>query len=61
MSTAPGRRGQGLARTTGSAAVAHALAAGLRPQWRARATRSRQVALALGFREFGTRLSIGPG
>ncbi|MER6126616.1 GNAT family N-acetyltransferase [Streptomyces sp. NPDC001795] len=33
--TAPEGRGRGLARVTGSAAVAHAFAAGLLPQWRA--------------------------
>lgn len=56
--TAPKWRGQGLARVTGSAAVAHALAAGLMPQWRARPAESRRVALALGFRELGAQLSI---
>ncbi|MFF1837374.1 GNAT family N-acetyltransferase [Streptomyces sp. NPDC058231] len=44
-------RGRGLARITGSATVARALAAGLLPQWRARVPSSRRVALALGFRE----------
>lgn len=56
--TAPNWRGRGLARVTGSAAVAHALTAGLMPQWRARPTQSRRVALALGFRELGAQLSI---
>jgi hypothetical protein len=56
--TAPARRGRGLARVTGSATTAHALAAGLLPQWRARVPASRQIALALGFRELGTQLSI---
>ncbi|MFF1874417.1 GNAT family N-acetyltransferase [Streptomyces sp. CB03911] len=56
--TAPARRGRGLARAVGSAAVAHALAAGLLPQWRARPHASRQVARALGFRELGAQLSF---
>ncbi|MFF2328734.1 MULTISPECIES: GNAT family N-acetyltransferase [unclassified Streptomyces] len=56
--TAPGARGRGLARVTGSAAVAHALAAGLLPQWRARPPASRRVAAALGFEELGSQLSI---
>ncbi|MER5484492.1 GNAT family N-acetyltransferase [Streptomyces sp. NPDC002812] len=56
--TAPESRGLGLARVTGSAAVAHALAAGLLPQWRARLPASRRVAAALGFEELGFQLSI---
>ncbi|GAA4882476.1 GNAT family N-acetyltransferase [Kitasatospora terrestris] len=56
--TAPGSRGRGLARVTGSAATSHALAAGLLPQWRARPPESRRVAAALGFRELGAQLSI---
>ncbi|MGP3966622.1 GNAT family N-acetyltransferase [Streptomyces sp. 6N223] len=56
--TGPEWRGRGLARLTGSAAVAHALAAGLLPQWRARVPASRRVAAALGFRELGAQLSI---
>ena len=56
--TAPHARGRGLARATGSATVAHALAAGLLPQWRARRTASRRVAAALGFAELGAQLSI---
>ncbi len=51
-------RGRGLARLTGSAAVAHALAAGLLPQWRARVPASRRVAAALGFQELGAQLSM---
>ncbi|MFE0653731.1 GNAT family N-acetyltransferase [Streptomyces sp. NPDC059534] len=49
--TAPEARGRGLARITASAAVAHALAAGLVPQWRARPPASRRVDAALGFEE----------
>ncbi|WTX11391.1 GNAT family N-acetyltransferase [Streptomyces sp. NBC_00005] len=56
--TAPEARGRGLARVTGSATVAHALAAGLLPQWRARPQASRRVAAALGFAELGCQLSI---
>ncbi|MGC4985745.1 GNAT family N-acetyltransferase [Streptomyces sp. DT193] len=56
--TAPKARGRGLARVTGSAAVAHALAVGLLPQWRARTHASRRVATALGFEELGSQLSI---
>ncbi|WP_329456346.1 GNAT family N-acetyltransferase [Streptomyces sp. NBC_01497] len=56
--TAPAARGRGLARVSGAAAVAHALAAGLLPQWRARPVASRRVAAALGFRELGTQVSI---
>ena len=56
--TAPAWRGRGLARVTGSATAAHALAAGLLPQWRARVPESRRVAAALGFRELGAQLSI---
>ncbi|MEV6219677.1 GNAT family N-acetyltransferase [Nocardia sp. NPDC051833] len=56
--TAPAHRGRGLARATASAAVAHALAAGLFPQWRARVPQSRAVARALGFRELGAQLCV---
>ncbi|MFJ7947113.1 GNAT family N-acetyltransferase [Streptomyces sp. NPDC096354] len=56
--TAPAWRGRRLARAAGSATTAHALAAGLLPQWRARVPASRRVALALGFRELGAQLSI---
>ncbi|WP_432052712.1 GNAT family N-acetyltransferase [Streptomyces xiamenensis] len=56
--TRPGHRGRGLARATGSAAAAHALAAGLLPQWRARIPASRRVAAALGFAELGAQLSV---
>ncbi|MFJ3205140.1 GNAT family N-acetyltransferase [Streptomyces sp. NPDC086989] len=51
-------RGRGLARVTASAAVSHALAAGLLPQWRARPAASRRVAAALGFEELGFQLSF---
>lgn len=56
--TDPAWRGRGCARVTASAAVAHALAAGLLPQWRARPLASRRVAAALGFQELGAQLSI---
>ncbi|MFG2989343.1 GNAT family N-acetyltransferase [Streptomyces sp. NPDC048257] len=58
---APGHRGRGLARVVASAAVAHALDAGLLPQWRARPHPSKRVALALGFQELGSQLSIRLG
>ncbi|MFF0057540.1 GNAT family N-acetyltransferase [Streptomyces microflavus] len=56
--TAPGARGGGLARQVASEATAHALAAGLLPQWRARPAASRRVAAALGYRELGAQLSV---
>ncbi|MEV7373322.1 GNAT family N-acetyltransferase [Streptomyces sp. NPDC090301] len=56
--THPRWRGRRLARHTSSAAVAHALAAGLLPQWRARPQASRRVARSLGFRELGSQLSV---
>ncbi|SED80084.1 Protein N-acetyltransferase, RimJ/RimL family [Streptomyces sp. 2224.1] len=59
--TAPQRRGHGLARQVASGAVAHALDAGLLPQWRARPAASRRVAAALGFREIGGQLSVRLG
>jgi hypothetical protein len=58
--TAPAARGRGLARAATSAAVAHAVQAGRLPQWRARPQASRRVALALGFRELGSQVSIRP-
>ncbi|MGK8524973.1 GNAT family N-acetyltransferase [Nocardia asteroides] len=56
--TAPDCRGRGLARMTAGAAVKHALAHGLTPQWRARTPASRRVAAALGFCELGVQLSF---
>jgi GNAT superfamily N-acetyltransferase len=58
--TAPAARGRGLARAAASAAVAHAIAEGKRPQWRARPAASRRVARALGFRELGFQVCIRP-
>ncbi|MFC9603647.1 GNAT family N-acetyltransferase [Streptomyces niveus] len=55
---APHRRGRRLAGIVASAAVSHALDAGLLPQWRARPYPSRRVAAALGFRELGAQLSV---
>lgn len=55
---APNHRRRGLARIVASAAVSHALDAGLLPQWRARPYPSRRVAAALGFRELGAQLSV---
>ncbi len=59
--TAPAARGRGLARAAASAAVAHAIAAGQLPQWRARPLASRRVARALGFSELGSQVSIRLG
>lgn len=56
--TAPAWRGKGFGRMAASNAVAHALTAGLLPQWRARPIPSRRVAAALGFRELGAQLSF---
>lgn len=56
--TVPSYRGRGLARATGSAAVRHALARDMLPQWRARIPESRKVAVRLGFRELGSQLSF---
>ncbi|MFE0463575.1 GNAT family N-acetyltransferase [Kitasatospora sp. NPDC058965] len=57
----PAHRHRGHARTAASAAVAHALAAGLLPQWRARPEASRRLAAALGFREYGAQLGLRLG
>ncbi|MFE9423279.1 GNAT family N-acetyltransferase [Kitasatospora sp. NPDC006697] len=59
--TAPAWRGRGLVRVTGTAATAHALGAGLLPQWRARVPASRRAAVALGYREIGSQLAIDLG
>ena len=56
--TAASARGRGLGRRAASAAVAHAIAAGRLPQWRARPAASRRVARALGFRELGAQVSL---
>jgi RimJ/RimL family protein N-acetyltransferase len=56
--TAASARGRGLARRAASAAVAHAIAAGRLPQWRARPEASRRVARTLGFRELGAQVSL---
>jgi RimJ/RimL family protein N-acetyltransferase len=56
--TAAPARGRGLGRAAASAAVAHAIAAGRLPQWRARPEASRRVARTLGFRELGAQVSI---
>ncbi|WP_330480116.1 GNAT family N-acetyltransferase [Streptomyces sp. NBC_01544] len=58
---APDCRGRGLARVVASAAVTHALDAGLLPQWRARPHPSRRVAHALGFQQLGSQLSVRLG
>jgi hypothetical protein len=58
--THPQWRGKGLATSVASASVAHALQAGLIPQWRARCTlaASRRIASSLGFVELGRQLSF---
>jgi GNAT superfamily N-acetyltransferase len=58
--THPRYRGRGLGTAVASAAVAHALAAGLLPQWRARWTiaASRRIARTLGFVDVGRQLSV---
>ncbi|WP_327166799.1 GNAT family N-acetyltransferase [Streptomyces zaomyceticus] len=58
---APQYQGLRLARAVASAAVAHALDAGLLPQWRARSYPSQRVAVALGFQEMGAQLSVRLG
>ncbi|MHC5905236.1 GNAT family N-acetyltransferase [Streptomyces sp. S6] len=59
--TAPEARGRGLAGEAASAAVRHALEAGLLPQWRAGNDASRRVAEKLGFREVGEQVSVRAG
>jgi hypothetical protein len=56
--TAPTHRGRGLARKAASAAVSDALTQNLLPQWRARPEASRRIAIALGFRDLGSQLSL---
>ncbi len=56
--THPAARGLGHGRRAASAAVAAALAEGLRPQWRARPAASRRLAASLGFTERGAQLSL---
>lgn len=56
--TAASARGRGLGRRAASPAVAHAIAAGKLPQWRARPEASRRVARTLGFRELGAQVSL---
>ncbi len=56
--THPDYRGRGLATTVGSAATAHALAAGLLPQWRAIPAASIAIARSLGYTMAGAQLSF---
>ncbi|MET8982468.1 GNAT family N-acetyltransferase [Streptomyces sp. NPDC004539] len=56
--TTPAARNRGLATAAASAAVQHALEAGLLPQWRAGNDASRRVAEKLGFREVGEQVSV---
>ncbi|HEY2794586.1 MAG TPA: GNAT family N-acetyltransferase [Micromonosporaceae bacterium] len=57
----PDQRRRGLGSAVGTAATAHALAAGFVPQWRARRTASRALARALGYSYVGDQLSYRPG
>jgi GNAT superfamily N-acetyltransferase len=54
------RRGRGHAAAVASAAVTHALDAGLVPQWRARFEESRAVARRLGFEQIGGQVGLRP-
>jgi GNAT superfamily N-acetyltransferase len=54
----PDHRGHGLAKAVASAATAHALAAGLIPQWRARPVASIAVARTLGYTRVGDQVSF---
>jgi GNAT superfamily N-acetyltransferase len=56
--THPDHRNRGHARVVATAATAHALAAGLVPQWRARVPASRAVARSLGYEDLGDQLSV---
>jgi hypothetical protein len=58
--TTPSQRRRGLAKLVGSAAIAHALASNLLPQWRSRPMAAAKFARALGFRELGSQLCIRP-
>lgn len=54
----PDARGRNLARGVAARATAHAQAAGLLCQWRARPSASLRVAQALGYEVLGTQLSL---
>lgn len=54
----PDARGRNLARVVAARATAHAQAAGLLCQWRARPPSSLRVARALGYEVLGTQLSL---
>jgi RimJ/RimL family protein N-acetyltransferase len=56
--TATGERGKGHATRVAAVATAHALAAGLLPQWRARVGASQRVADKLGYRVLGEQRSL---
>lgn len=56
--TAVDARGRGLATRAAAAATADALAAGMLPQWRARAGASQRIAAKLGYRVLGEQLSL---
>jgi len=56
--TDPAHRRHGYGQAAAREAVAHALAAGLLPQWRARPLASQQFAQTLGMQKVGTQASI---
>lgn len=58
--TLPGHRSKGHGRKAASAAIAHGLANGLLPQWRARPLASQRLAWSLGLEQMGAQLSLQP-
>lgn len=58
--TLPTPRSKGHGRKAASAAIAHALANGLLPQWRARPLPSQRLARSLGLEQMGAQLSLQP-
>lgn len=59
--THPTYRRMGYARAVSAAAIEHALAEGLLPQWRARPEASKALARSLGLFEVGVQLCFRPG
>jgi hypothetical protein len=58
--TSPQHRGEGHGQRVATAAILHALADGLLPQWRARPIQSQALAKRLGLVRFGEQWSIRP-
>lgn len=56
--THPEHRSRGLGTIVASAATAHAIEAGLIPQWRARPAASQAIARRLGYEQIGSQLSV---